>query len=386
MIMLLCSLTVNLYNFPPRHRGKVVGFLGVLFWTGPAVFAAFYGTGIGAQNFFLGMSVFALSANLLGIIFLHRVREETPPGVIEESSVSHRHVASREHIWPEAVTVETIENDITGKELLKTPTFHLIGWIFVLSSAVDLVYLSNQGIILESCGTLQFSYSSNLVGPIVAAVVNVLTGIMSDRFSKSIPRETFLVIGCLLQVIVILTAVFMPCSTYVFFSCIVIGYTSLAINFTIAPTLVCSYYGIRHFSQNWGAVTLVYAVLAGLLLLMFGLTYDYISSTMLTSSCRGEKCFLPIFSMGAALSMVALLVSVTILIITVISRGMKEPADKDGVPPVTYDSIPNVGEPVAAFRRRQSSLHGSQLIHRSFKLEQNQPAKSRGFWDWFKTS
>ena len=377
--MYLSALTVNLYNSPRRHRGKVVGFLGILFWTAPAALTLLYSGVVSPYTvfrsghaYFLLVGLMNLVINIFGVIFLRRAEIPDSEEVLTEDISMVK--GKQEAVLAEAVHVAEIGTNLTGKALCMTPTFQLLGWTFILSTSVDLVFLSNQGFLLDFCEITNEGVTSSIVGPLVAATANALSGIFSDRFAKTIPRETYIVVCCMLQTVLMLVYMFQPCAHYSFYSCIIIGYISYGVNYTMIPTLVCAYFGMRHFSRNWGAVTLMFGLIVGLLLLAYGVAYEMIMTNIMVWLCLDHSCSSTIFAMGAALSVVALIISSILLSLAIVSRKA-EPEPQ----PEPASTLPHS-------RGHISTIYGSQIIHDSFRQEQNNSTDSTSVLDWLYTS
>lgn len=85
--------------------------------------------------------------------------------------------------------------------------------------------------------------------------------------------------------------------------------------FGLCPVLTFEWFGLRHFSQNWGIISLSPVLAGNIFNLLFGSIYDsHVPSTDHTHICPdGEECFRAVFQITAAGAIVATGLSLLII-------------------------------------------------------------------------
>ncbi len=202
------------------------------------------------------------------------------------------------------INVTGEDNKPTGLKVLITKEFQLVFWPCVILMSLQMMFIQNMTTILESVGMAKYNNIFPYITPLLGIVCKPAIGLVSDLVITRIPRSTFILVGCFLEILA-----WSLCLGYVEHIAIILIATSASdiASYTVlslGPPLLIEAFGIYNFSMNWGLVMGGFAVFAGLMVYLFGVIYDK-SASLETSHCFGQSCFTPTFLLCTIVSVIA---------------------------------------------------------------------------------
>jgi len=340
----------NVRNFSDQSRGTIVGILHAALSAGPAILIMVYENIYmhdidplkqDAQGFFLFLTVAFAVVNFLGIL----VYDYYPPDDPEKFPLvgdAHESVGS---VGSNVSTVSSMESQRSRKEIersvqleksrqhaeitgschvLKFPAeepekpscmlyftldFQLMLWPFIILTALQMMFVQNLTIVLESFHQEAYMIVFPFLTPILGTIAKPLIGMVSDLTVQRIPRTLYIMVGSLISVVLWLLSAFLIGQI----SVIVIATTLCDIAayfvYSLGPALVIERFGLGSFARNWGFIMGGFSVMTALLLTIFGAVYDGHSGSS-SSACYGTDCFYTTFLVSTGVSVVALVFSV----------------------------------------------------------------------------
>ncbi|RXW15826.1 hypothetical protein EST38_g10027 [Candolleomyces aberdarensis] len=202
-----------------------------------------------------------------------------------ELDVDHDRRTDRSLSRGAAITHDTLPN-VYGLKLWKSSDFHLLFSILSLLSGTGLMYINNVG----SMSQALYAFNNPHYDPKKAAqwqsiqvssisLMNcagrILIGVISD-FAKNrfdIPRSYCLVLVsltcCISQVIA--ARVDRIADLWVASSVLGLGYGAV---FSLLPTVCLEWFGMPHFSENWGYLSMSPMIAGNLFSILFGWNLD----------------------------------------------------------------------------------------------------------------
>ncbi|XP_061188394.1 uncharacterized protein LOC133196538 [Saccostrea echinata] len=314
----MTPLSINMGNFHPKHRGKIVGIMDASFSAGPAIFAAIYGTlfvqghvtdeeNQDLKGFYLLNIICALVVGALSLIFVKRISYDLD---IEVTRIINND-SNDDH---DPITVEFKEmfpREITGIKLLKRFDFHYLSWACFICAGLQLMFQNNLGTYLKSYGLESYTTLFTTLNPIAAIASKFFAGFMSDAIMRWVPRSAVLLSFNILQTVDLGLCIFFANNFALFFiTDLVIGFANGAV-WCLTPTMISEFYGMKNFSRNWGFIMLGNAVGGLVLQEAFGVLYDI--NTRSTNQCYGLHCFTWSFIIIAVSSLCATILNVGLL-------------------------------------------------------------------------
>ena len=311
IFMYMASLTTNMNNFPPKHRGKVVGILDASFSAGPALIALIYGVSFtnghvtdeqnqNLRGFYFMSAICFCVIGLFGMLLLHDNPfdiEEIPFNQLQESGNGGKDMNHMEIIR---------EGDVTGFKLIKTFNFHFIFWAYIFCAGLQLTFQTNITTYLKSYGFEHYSTLFTTLNPIFGVISKFAAGFLSDAIVHKVPRIVVLFVFNIFQTITMVICIFYSNHLGVLVLAVVgIGMPNGAL-WCLTPTMLSEFYGMKYFGRNWGMIMFGNAFGGLIFQRVFGWIYDesigYVGQTV----CYGIQCFTWSFTMLAVLSLCAL--------------------------------------------------------------------------------
>lgn len=314
--MYMASLTTNMKNFAPKHRGKVVGILDASFSAGPALIALLYGVLFTAghvtdeenqnlKGFYLMSAISFGAIGVLGAILLHDNPFEIED--IDDKKMSAVVNDDTEHEGPER------EGDVTGFQLLKKFNFHFLFWAYIFCAGLQLTFQTNITAYLKSYDLEHYSTLFTTLNPIFGVISKFIAGFMSDAIVHKVPRIAVLFGFNIFQTVVMVICIFYSNYLSVLVLALIgIGMPNGAL-WCLTPTMLSEFYGMKYFGRNWGTIMFGNAFGGLLFQRVYGWIYD--SSIPYTGQtvCYGLNCFTWSFTMMAVLSLCSCIFNAGIL-------------------------------------------------------------------------
>ncbi|PWN32787.1 MFS general substrate transporter [Meira miltonrushii] len=220
--------------------------------------------------------------------------------------------------------------DKTGRKLLKDPDFLILFFIMTIISGTGLLVINNIGTMTRTL----YEYNKRQKGDVqqlqahqVSAISignalgRILMGLMSDlvvnRTGDARYRVFLLLVVCTLALLSQGAAAWPNIISdlkKLFGMSIVTGlmYGTL---FGLCPVLTFEWFGLRHFSQNWGIISLSPVIAGNTFNLLFGKIYDsHVPKDGHSHFCPdGEECFRSVFRFTAIGAVLATILSAIII-------------------------------------------------------------------------
>ncbi|KAL3861911.1 hypothetical protein ACJMK2_007924 [Sinanodonta woodiana] len=303
VFLYISSLTTNMENFHPKHRGKIIGLLDASFSAGPALIALIYGVSFknghetDEQNQDL-KGFYLMSAILFAVIGGLAVLSLKHYGYEEEEEKSRNEVDETEKEQP----AYSSDENITGLKLLRRFSFQFIFWAYIFCAGLQLMYNINITAYLKSFDLEHYSTMFTTLNPIFQVISKFIVGFLSDAIVHKIPRIGVLFAFNILQTIVLVICIFFADNIVVLYISLVgIGMPNGAL-WCLTPTMLSEYYGMKYFGRNWGSVMLGNAFGGLAIQKAYGWIYDSSITKEGETSCYGLHCFTWSFAMAAVLS------------------------------------------------------------------------------------
>ncbi|XP_060579682.1 uncharacterized protein LOC132736522 [Ruditapes philippinarum] len=305
IFMYMASLTTNMNNFQPKHRGKVVGILDASFSAGPALISLLYGVlftnghvndeqNQNLKGFYLMSAIAFGTIGVLGIILLR-----SNPFEIEDITfqrMSETASDKEEHDLPER------EGDVTGFKLIKSVNFQFLFWAYIFCAGLQLTYQTNITAYLKSYDLEGYSTLFTTLNPVFQVVSKFLAGFLSDAIVHKVPRIVVLFAFNIFQTIVLIICIFYSNNLSVLvISLIGLGMPNGAL-WCLTPTMLSEFYGMKYFGRNWGTIMFGNAFGGLLFQRIYGWIYDNSIEYTGQTVCYGLHCFTWSFTMMAVLS------------------------------------------------------------------------------------
>ena len=314
----MASMTTNINNFHPKHRGKVIGILDASFSGGPALIALIYGVAFknahehdeqnqDLKGFYLTSAVLFGVIAILGILFLKEYSYSTGDNANEWET------DDRPILDGSDVKEDTETQDVTGLALLKSFNFHFIFWSYIFCAGLQLMFQTNIAVYLKSYDFEGYSTLFTTLNPIFGVISKFIAGFLSDAILHKVPRIAVLFCFNIFQTAVMVICVFWSDHLGVLVLAIIgIGMPNGAL-WCLTPTILSEFYGTKYFGRNWGTVICGNAFGGLLIQTVFGKIYDANIGYIGRKYCYGLKCFSWSFVMAAVLSLCATVFNAAVL-------------------------------------------------------------------------
>ena len=279
--------------------GKVVGFMEASQSAGPAVIALIYsamfvnGHNADPENqnlagYFLAMALAYLIIHLSAIAFLRNI----PDGVSYSQCDSYDDESGNLEINPilKGSSCQAAA-PCTVRELLGSGVFHLILWPFLISSAVQFMFITNITMYLRSFDLIRFNSTFVILIPTVGAIVKLAIGFISDRFINTCPRIVWMLLGNTLQTVACTIFVKFPDQIVVLFIVICAVMIANSITWCLIPVTLTELYGAEFFGRVWGYIVFAYSLATFGMQALFAYNYQMHTSSSQEIYCYGEDCY-----------------------------------------------------------------------------------------------
>ena len=324
--MYLVSTQVSVNNFSSTNRGFIVGLTGTFYWLGPSAVCLIYDEWFMEDPvgcFFLFLGICMTVANILAFVF---VRYYSTPNEDNESmcllSESPIFVtdSDRPETWYERL----------GLNHFLLPSFQLLTWGYLAGCAVDNMFIFNIGTFTESYGFPMLGKSLPVIGLPIGGIATLAGGVLSGRTVNITSRLTYLICGTSVQAILLLSMISFGDNFHMFAITTCAIYCNNGLFWSIIPTLMGEYFGVRHLIRNLGVNLMVKSYVALAWFALFGSIYERnISRLGNCTICMGHGCFQTIFILAAASS----IISVILFWCLAILERRKHREDQPGVKP-----------------------------------------------------
>jgi OFA family oxalate/formate antiporter-like MFS transporter len=243
--------------FPPARKGLITGIVV----SGVGLAAVFMGpltqwllgkAGIAQTFLILGIGSAAIIAVLAQFLANPPAAAPAAPGTTAAAA------AGRDVDWP---------------EMVRTPQFHLLWLMYVLTASAGLMLISNVAIIAKE----QAAWEAGFVPVILLAIFNTLGRFGSGAISDRIGRTRTMVAAFALQAVNMF--LFIHYTTPMAVACGA-AFTGLCYGtiFTLMPAATADYYGLRHLGVNYGILFTGFGVAGVLGSLLGGRVRDLLGS------------------------------------------------------------------------------------------------------------
>lgn len=312
----MTPLAINMGNFHPKHRGKVVGVMDASFSAGPAIFAAIYGTlfvkghvndeeNQDLKGFYFLNIICSVAVGALALIFIKRISYEFD---LEVTCIVDNDLNS-DPVLPKYENIS--HREISGLKLLNRFDFHYLSWACFICAGLQLMFQNNLGTYLKSYGFESYTTLFTTLNPIAAIFSKFFAGFLSDAIAEWVPRSVVLLTFNLAQTIDLVLCIFFANNFSLFLiTDIIIGFANGAV-WCLTPTMISEFYGMNNFSRNWGFIMLGNAVLGLVYQETFGVLYDV--NTKEANQCYGLHCFTWSFVIIAVSSFCASILNIGLL-------------------------------------------------------------------------
>ena len=304
--MYMASFIVNVNNFKPKHRGKVVGILDASFSAGPALVALLYGVlfanghvndeqNQNLKGFYLMSSISVGGAGILGMIFLISHPFEAEDFTFQRMSETASD-KQETHALPKRA------GDVTGLKLIKDVNFQFIFWAYIFCAGLQLTYQTNIAVYLKSYDLEIYSTLFTTLNPVFQVLSKFIAGFLSDALINTVPRIAILFAFNIFQTIVLTICIFYSNHLSVLVvSLIGLGMPNGAL-WCLTPTMLSEFYGMKYFARNWGTIMFGNAFGGLFFQRIYGWIYDNSIGYTGQTVCYGLHCFTWSFTMMAVFS------------------------------------------------------------------------------------
>ncbi|KAL0958795.1 hypothetical protein HGRIS_014115 [Hohenbuehelia grisea] len=194
------------------------------------------------------------------------------------------------------------EPNVYGRELFKSLDFWLVATVFGLLAGTGLMYINNVGSIAHALADADGApYDEKIIPQIQAKQVTAISvmnclgriamGLTSDYAKNSFgaPRSYCLVLASLLFLCSQVAIISINDLDKLWIGSIMLGF-SYGSAFALVPTLCIYYFGMSHFSENFGFTTLSPMVSGYVFSVIFGKTLDEHEGPTSPSRTAAHQC------------------------------------------------------------------------------------------------
>ena len=294
-VVTFVSTTINMYNFPKHHRGLIVGTCGAAMWIGAAIIAEIF-------NRFYNISPVGDIFMLIGILMLiiYSLSSKLVRRLPSED-VDERHSLTQKTIQPEESKQTESAAERYGINMLCVVDYQMILWGFTLAVSIQLTIVSNVTVMGDSYGFTDYNGLLTVAGPLLTCVTKIFMGWISDRTKHCCPRMTYVLFMTILQTVVNFASIFAGNQLQLFMCEIFVTFMAIGTIFAVVPTVVSEYFGMRHFSRDYGLMLLTGALFSLITSELFGVFYEAQSQLDNSNDCF-LRCFQYFYGLSAFLS------------------------------------------------------------------------------------
>ena len=192
-----------------------------------------------------------------------------------------------------------------GLDMLYMADFHILILAFLSAASIQLTYIPNLTTFTASYDLTHYNHALTVAGPVCACVWKFLVASISDHTKKYFPRLMYVIVMTFIQLILSLLNIFIGDNNILFILTMILVYMSNGCFWSIIPTVVSEYFGVRHFSRNWGFAVLVNSLLMFISLAAFGAFYNDATQVTNSNNCYGLKCFRNFYILASVMSTIS---------------------------------------------------------------------------------
>ena len=305
--MFLTPISVCVGNFPARMRGTIIGVTSCFYAAGTSLFGAIYARlyqegPLG--NFFLPLLFLCIIANLLSMWVLRALPLQNDSDIHNDKET--KEVQSFFFYTDDGSNPADSWYIRLGIGVMRIPAFHVLTWCYLLSAVPQIAIFINITTMATSFGHTGLAVSLPIYGPILALLITLTVGFISDRTFKYVSRLIYVFIGHFPQFLLFIVSIFCGDNSYILSGLVLSAFIQQGLHMAIIPTLITHYFSSHYFMRIWGAELLINAILVMILNTIIGVLYqDAIIDG--GTDCNGLVCFQNSFILGSVMSGVSLL-------------------------------------------------------------------------------
>ena len=274
-MLFLNGTAINIPNFCPRHRGKVVGFTTSFYGVGSMLMASIYVKYIEPSHSF-GKSVIVMTsfyvisgvtATMLLKDYSHLVDDCTEKQLKNSPYNANEGEAK-------LLTKTKHKNNITGCDLFKRLDYHLLFFALLVNNGFQNLIKMNTVIILKTYDIEKFSVFLFGIVPLVGGFFRFGFGALSDMTLKYLPRTFYLAFLTWVNTLLLSLTTILEHNKVLIISSIASACMTDIIYTTLISAVVSEMFGEKYFSINMGIILLGYGIVCVPILLTFGIMYD----------------------------------------------------------------------------------------------------------------
>ncbi len=251
--------------FPSRRTGLIAGLvvsgfgLASLFIV-PLATMSLSGAGISNTFLYFGIVFFVI------VILLAQILKSPPAGYVPVDNA------------PQVKTKKVVVHgeEMTWKQMIKTPQFYLLWLMFFCGSGVGLMVIGQAKTIVgnaaSTLGLLWLGTACLMLLAVGNGAGRIIAGFLSDRIGRTLTMfSVFLVQAIMLGVMMILAGA--PSAALFIASFILMGFNYGAC-LSVFPSAAKDYFGLKNFGLNYGIVFTAWGVGGFVLTRVAGLVKD----------------------------------------------------------------------------------------------------------------
>lgn len=249
------QLTLTLKWFPSSKKGMVSG--AVL--AGQGLSAVIYSP---LSNFLLGTVGVSNSFLIFGVIsfvfmfLLSFNMYDPPPGYDREKGVVVKATQAKNDMNREAKQpAASPDNDVSTKDMLKTPNFYLLFALFAISSASGLMIIAHAAKIAQ----VQVGWEGGFLLVIVLNLFSAMGRFLGGSISDRIGRLNTLMLTLAVQTLNMSLFRFYAGVPLIVLGILVQGFCYGTI-FAVMPSLSADLFGLKNFGSNYGTLFLAWGI------------------------------------------------------------------------------------------------------------------------------
>ncbi|CAH1775092.1 unnamed protein product [Owenia fusiformis] len=343
----IASLSTNSINFKGKHRGSIVGILSAVFGFSPAIFSLIYdsyfiqGHIFDEQNqrvaeFMIFLAICSVSVNLLGVVGLRIVPEETMP-ISEDTELRPMDITNAkdkentttdnlvnkktEKIGGPSDKTPLIQNDFSNKpelnvcQVVKTLRFHILFWIVIIIGGVGASFKNNITTVVKSAHLEAKTTSFTVIIPTCCSVARFLSGIFPvwiiDKWKK-LPKSSILLFSSFFTLVCQTLFIFYNQDFLSLFTNSMVMSAAYGAFFVLMPIVVIELFGSKYFAQNFGLLNIANGIGIFSFQKLFGELYES-NSPPGSIDCYGELCTRWSFAISAIMALFATCLNVLLM-------------------------------------------------------------------------
>ena len=306
------TFVVNMSNFQRCSHGKVTGTLTTWLFIGGALSTHLYQTYFSPNlgDYFLMVAVFTGIVDLLIILFVRHVEDESDYSILEPEESGSRDVNLESLVPLNRADIRDQDQAHNDANIYpwQTLEFYLLLSVCLIVSPEAHVILFMVSTYTESLGFGKYTTGLLTASAIISAVTIFLSGLLSDYVLKSYSRMHLVLIPCIAQTLALCISIFHIDSIYVL---IFLMLTNSTLFFTWNVPIISELherFGDRHYGTIIGICYTLQGLISVALQYFMGWFYD--SERRKQGSpdkwCHGKTCFLHGLILTTILNVIAL--------------------------------------------------------------------------------